>query len=138
MAHSFSDTYDINFNIAKSELVVYGKKGAMECSVTFNGVTIVSKGQGHIGNIIGLDSNTEATWEKLSYIDGVADFQKKVNVLMCTFKLSIVTCSSVCLKHIVCLYMARFYGILLIPIVKGFIGGLPLGGKQRRVWKISL
>ena len=54
VAQSFSDAYDINFNIAKSELVVYGKKGVMECSVTFNGATIVSKGQAkHIGNIIG-------------------------------------------------------------------------------------
>ncbi len=81
VAQSFSDACDINFNIVKSELVVYGKKGVTECSVTFNGATIVSKGQAkHIGNIIGLDSNTEAI------MHGVADFQKKVNVLVCNFK----------------------------------------------------
>ena len=117
VAQSFSDAY-INFNIAKSEFVVYGKKGVKECSVTFNGVTIVSKGQAK--HIIGLDYNTEAI------MHGVADFHKKVNVLMCNFKF-INSDVLNCLKHIVCLYMAWFYGILLIPIVKGFI---PLGGKQ--------
>ena len=36
-------------------------------------------------------------------------------------------CSTVRLKHTVCLCMARFCGPLLLQIVKGFI---PLGGKQ--------
>ncbi len=72
MAQLFSDDYDINCNIAKSKLVVYRKKGLMECSVTFNGVTIISKALSkHIGIIIGLDSNAEAI------MHGVTDFQRK-------------------------------------------------------------
>ncbi len=130
VAQSFSDDYDINFNIAKSELVVYGKKGLMECSVTFNGVTIVSKAQAkHIGNIIGLDSKAEAI------MHGVTDFQRKVNVLMCNFKFT----NGDVLHFLFKTYCMPLYGSVLWDLTDTNCERFYTACRKaiRRVWKIS-
>ena len=97
--------------------------------VTFNGVTIVSKGQAkHIGNMIPLDSNTDI-------MHGVADFQKKVNVLMCNFKFI----NSDVLNCLFKTYCMPLYGSVLWDLTDTNCERFYTAWRKaiRRIWKIS-
>ncbi len=81
IAQNYSDSFDIKFNISKSFLVAYNKHGMIKYAVTFNNVTIESRGQGkQIGISVGFDTNLDAI------VSGVSVFQRKLNVMMLKFK----------------------------------------------------